>query len=216
MTKACIIDGCKNKGTIARKVGIFKELDDFRTVAYLCSAHKKRLKSGDSLLCFNFEDYSKLLLKENNKKASETIDYMVDQAALDDRLQSVQLTIDAAMHYARLADAKFLFGFYYAALFIYSSFKGFDTNVARQKRAKEIRSKMSLKEPYPEREHPSIADQLEEVCKCGHVDIMHDYGQPRGKCYTCICPRYEFEQRLSYTEVSDLGTLLYRELKIKD
>ncbi len=144
MTKACIIDGCKNKGTIARKVGIFKELDDFTTVAYVCSAHKKRLKSGDSLLRFNFKDYSKLLLKDSNKKASETIDYIVEQAALDDRLQSVQLTIDAATHYARLADAKFLFGFYYAALFIYSSFKGFDTNVVRQRDKSEDESERTV------------------------------------------------------------------------
>lgn len=213
MTKDCIIEGCKNKGTIARKVGIFKELDDFRTIAYLCSIHKKRLKTGDSVLRFNFKDYNKLLIPDGKNTASNTIEYMLEQARLDDRHQSVQLLIDAAMHYARLADAKFLFGFYFAALFIYSSFKDFDTNVARQKRAKEIREKMSLKEPYPDREHPSIRNELVDVCRCGHEEIRHEYGQPHGKCYSCLCPRYEYEQRLTYTEASDLGTLLYREQK---
>jgi hypothetical protein len=155
------------------------------------------------------------LLKESDKKASDIIDYMLEQAGLDGRHQSIQLTIDAATHYAKLLDAKFLFGFYYAALFIYSSPKGFDTNVARQKRAKEIKAKMTLKEPYQEREHPNIANEPVNICKCGHQEIMHEFGQPRGECYTCLCPRYEYEQRLTYTEASDLGTLFYRELKKK-
>lgn len=120
----------------------------------------------------------------------------------------MNILITTAKHFAKVGDGKFLFGLYFAKLFAFYSFKGLGTDVSRQKRAKEIRNRMSMKQPYPERERPDRGNDPIDVCRCAHEWFMHASGQPNGACLMCLCPGYEFEQKLTRLEVSDLQSVI--------
>lgn len=214
--KECIIQGCSNKTTNSRRVRLIENVD-YEIPVSLCSRHKNYFK-GHPLLALDLKGLGKEALlgggNDSNKQAEvkETLDYMRSQAKAADRELSMDLLIDGARHFAKAGDTKFLYGFYFGELYGLSSFKGsFDKDGSRFRKPEQIRSQMALKELYPERKHPHTSNEMVEVCRCGHERIMHDSGEPRGACYMCLCPRYEFEQKLTRMEASDLQLLIHRE-----
>ena len=103
-------------------------------------------------------------------------------------------------------DGKFLLGYYFGELFAFSSFRGLlngDENL--NGKVRQIRSQMSLREPLRWRERPDISNNIVDVCKCGH-EWLHDSQEPRGACFTCLCPRYQFEQKITRAEASELSS----------
>lgn len=216
----CVIQGCHHKAAHSRKVKVIELIDGFEIAIMLCTRHKGYFEERKALVDIDLKAYGRELLlaegkdKDKQQIVNETFEYMLRDAKAANREQSIQFLINAAKHFVKIGDGKFLFGFYFGALFAFSSFKDlFGTNEDRQRRAEEIRNQMSLKTLYLKREHPDRSNDLIDVCTCGHEGFMHASGAPRGECYLCLCPRYEFEQKLTRGEISDLQSLIWKELR---
>lgn len=62
-----------------------------------------------------------------------------------------------------------------------------------------------MPELYPIRKFDmeKISNELQDVCRCGHVKHMHETDEPRS-CELCGCPQYVFEQQLTRHDVLQL------------
>lgn len=214
------MQGCDKRAVVLRKVKLLEEINDYHIEMKLCTRHKNHFKQGEALVGINLKNYGKETLlgegkdKDRKRIVNESLDYIRKQAKEAGYENSMEVLIKAAQHFAKTGDAKFLFGYYFGQLFGLSSFRDFPSiDVNRRQKAEQIRSQMNLKQLYALRVHPDTSHELVDVCRCGHESIMHDYGPPRGACVTCLCPRYEFEQKMTQAEASDLKSLIYRELQ---
>lgn len=216
--KVCFIQGCDNHAAYSRKVRVIRQRD-YEIEMELCSRHRNRFKEGEAALGLDLEAFGKEMLLgetddvEKRRKVNNTFEYMQKHAEASNIQQAMQLVVNLARHLAKAGDARFLFGFYFGELFSLSSFKDFGTDSTRRRRAEQIRGQMSLREPYEARQHPDTSNELINICRCGHEQFMHEFGEPRGACYTCLCPRYEFEQRVTRREAIDLQSLMSSERK---
>lgn len=211
--------GCQSKASHPTKVRILAQLENTITVP-LCLRHKNDFNSKRPLLRLDLKaDGRELLLGETRDRellrfSNDTIASMREQAKATGREHSLDLLLKVAQQLAKVGEGEFLFGFYFGRIFARAAMKDLlGMSEGRTLRAQQLRSQMRLKQPYMEREHPDISNELTEICSCGHDVIMHDSGDPRGACFLCLCPRYEFEQRLTRTEVRDLQSLIYREVR---
>ena len=217
---SCFIDGCRNKSTFHSRVRLLEELDDYEINVRLCARHRTSFKKRSFLLQLDLKSYGNETLLDETKDGQErvvkeTLDYIRWQAKENNNERSAQLIIDAAQHFAKVGDCKFMFGFYCGQLFTYSSFRNvFRIDATRERRAEEVRKRMALRDLYPNREHPDTSRDLIDICRCGHERFMHSsVGTPPGECYVCLCPVYEFEQRLTRHEISDVHSLMHQELR---
>lgn len=224
----CIITECQNDASIPRKVRFLKQLGDYKITVGLCSDHKNRLKGPDPVIKIDLEGLGNEEIlgetedKSKQKAVKESFDYLRKQAKLDHFDQSANLLIEAARHFAKEKDGKFLFGFYFGKLIMISSFRELlggpknENDAAKEKRVKQIRSQMALKTTYAQRDHPDTRNELVDICRCGHGWFIHSGSSGTGECYLCLCPNYVFEQKITSSEASALQTLLYQELGEKN
>lgn len=213
--------GCQDRAVHMRKIVPIKGVD-YEIVKKVCSKHKNLFTRVSPVVNINFRDFAKQELlgtgndENRNRFVKDNLEYMYEQAEKSDGGLSMQIMINAARYFAQKGDEKFLFGFYFSRLFFSYALKGFNTDANQRRRIEQIRNQMSLKRPYPEREHPDISDNIVDVCRCGHEEVRHELGTPRGECNKCLCPKYEFEQKMRWAEAFDLQTLIARELREKD
>ena len=212
------IPQCEKKTTYSRRVNLLKQVDDYGVTMDLCSRHKSYLQDGEVLVSSNLKKFAvrALLGEDEDTKliVNENLDYVRKQGRAGIYSYGIEISINAAKHFTGTGDGRFLFGFYFGQVFALSSFRdSFSFNPAQWRRARQIRNSMVLKRLYGKREHPDTGDDLVDLCRCGHEWFMHDYGPPRGNCFTCLCPRYEYEQKLRKSEARDLQLLISRELE---
>lgn len=225
----CIMIGCDKDATISRKVKFVEQLGDYKISVDLCARHKNRFKGPGALISIDLAAFGREEIlgkskdKDKQRAVNEAFDYLRKQAKADNYEQSAILLINAAKYFAEQGDAKFLFGFYLGKLLMLSSFRELlgkkkndaDGGDASERRAQQIRSQMSLKTPYPEREHPDTSNELIDICRCGHPWFMHSESRG-GQCLYCLCPSYLFEQKITKAEESELHSLLHREVTESD
>jgi hypothetical protein len=215
----CFVEDCRGRAIYRHKIRVVKDIVDYEFEARTCARHKSFPDKNEVLSESKLKTFIKERLlddgKENGRRPGrKALNFMLEKAKETDQGVSMKIMIDAARYFAKIGDSKFSFGFMFNSL-IASTFTEFGCDIVRRKRALEIRSKMSMREPYAVRQHPDHGNDTREVCRCGHTSEMHDFGPPRGECYTCMCPRYEFEQKLTLGECIDLGWLLESEIQNK-
>lgn len=208
---------CNKKASHSKRVNLLKQVDDYGITMNLCSRHKGYWQNGEILGSSKLKKFATDALvggDDTKLLVSENLDYIRKQARAGSYENGIEISINAAKHYTDMGDGKFLFGFYLGHLFALCSFRdSFILQPDRWRRASKIRDQMILRKLYGRREHPPSADDPVDLCRCGHTDFWHDYGHPRGECYTCLCPRYEYEQRILKSEARDLESLTERELE---
>lgn len=49
------------------------------------------------------------------------------------------------------------------------------------------------------KDYPKQPEKLHDFCECGHFDFQHDQGifGTRKGCWSCICPKYKFEVKMT-------------------
>ena len=221
---ACILKGCNNKGAYSSTVKLIDQID-YEISVSLCTRHKYYFKGGKPFLKLDLIDYGKEELlgrtkdREKQRTVAEAFNYLQKQAKANNYEDKISLLINAARHFAKTGNGNFLFGFYFGKLMMISSFRELlgikNDRGAKGQRMRQIRSQMNMQTPYPEREHPDTSNELIEICSCGHPWFMHS-GSHSGECYYCLCHNYVFEQKIIRSEISDLHSLLYRELQEKN
>jgi hypothetical protein len=217
----CILKGCNNKGAYSSTVKLIAHMD-YEISVSLCTSHKYHFRGGKPFLKLDLKDYGKEELlgrtkdTEKQRTVAEAFDYLQKQAKANNYEENIRLLIDAAKHFAKTGNGNFLFGFYFGKLMMISSFRELlgikNDRGEKGQRMRQIRSQMNMQTPYPEREHPDTNNELIEICRCGHPWFMHS-GSHSGECYFCLCSSYVFEQKIMRSEISDLHSLLYRELR---